>query len=130
LLLVWTTAATGITLRSVFPNSLPSVAAIGIFLLMGWGGLIAFHLLWKRYGYSFVRPLLWGGVAYTVGVIILELNWPKPMPGVIGSHELWHLAVLIGLSLHWKFVFSFAGGMPDETTKITTEVKQSPPQET
>lgn len=84
LLLVWSAAATGITLRTIFSKSLPSGVGIGIFLIMGWGGLISCVLLWRRYGFTFIRPLLWGGIAYTVGVVILSLNWPTPIPRVIG----------------------------------------------
>jgi channel protein (hemolysin III family) len=112
LLLVWSAAATGITLRTVFSESLPSAVGLAIFLLLGWGGLISCILLWRRYGFSFVRPLLWGGVAYTLGVIVLGLNWPILIPHVVGAHEVWHVAVLIGLGLHWKFVFQFAHGPP------------------
>lgn len=117
LLLVWAVAATGITLRTVFPAGLPSGFGTGIFVLMGWGGLISFVLLWRRYGRPFVMPLLWGGVAYTVGAIMLGLNWPVVIPGVIRPHELWHVAVLLGLGLHWKFVFQFASGPPEPATK-------------
>lgn len=115
LLLVWSAAAIGITLRTIFPESFAHGVGTGIFLVMGWGGLISCILLWRRYGFEFVKPLLWGGVAYTFGVIILGLKWPTLIPGVIGAHEIWHLAVLVGLGLHWKFVFQFAGGQP--TTK-------------
>ena len=115
LLLVWSAAATGITLRTVFWASLPSGVGIGIFLLLGWGGLISCVLLWKRYGYSFITPLLWGGVAYTVGAVLLVLHWPTLIPGVVGPHELWHVAVLVGLGLHWKFVFQFSDGRPETT---------------
>jgi hemolysin III len=66
--------------------------------------------LWRRYGYRFVEPLVWGGVAYTVGAMLILFRWPIFIPGVVGYHELWHLAVLIGISLHWKFVFQFAAG--------------------
>jgi channel protein (hemolysin III family) len=87
---------------------------------MGWGGLISCILLWKRYGFSFVAPLLWGGVAYTLGAIVLVLNGPALIPGAVGAHELWHLAVLVGLGLHWKFVFGFADGRPGVEEKVDT----------
>lgn len=120
LLLVWSAAATGITLRTVFSESLAPGVGTAIFLLMGWGGLISCILLWKRYGFSFVAPLLWGGVAYTLGAIVLVLNGPALIPGAVGAHELWHLAVLVGLGLHWKFVFGFAGGPPGVEEKVDT----------
>ncbi len=113
LLLAWSVAATGITLRTVFSESLPDGVGTGIFVLLGWGGVISFFLLWKRYGFAFVEPLLWGGVAYTVGAITLGLNWPTLIPRVVTAHEVWHIAVLVGLSLHWVFVFQFASGPPE-----------------
>lgn len=113
LILVWSVAVSGITLRTVFSESLPSGVGIAIFLLFGWGGLISSVRLWRRYGYSFVSPVVWGGLSYTVGAIVLGLNWPILIPGVVGAHELWHLAVLVGLGFHWKFVFQFAQGPPD-----------------
>lgn len=117
LLLAWSAAATGITLRTIYSESLAPGVGTAIFVLLGWGGLISCVLLWRRYGFSFVEPLLWGGVAYTVGAIALILNWPILIPHVVGAHELWHVAVLVGLGLHWKFVFQFAHGTPDAEVK-------------
>ena len=98
---------------TILSHSLPFGVGTAIFLLFGWCGLISCILLWKWYGFTFVKPLVWGGVAYTVGAIILGLNGPTLIPRVIGAHELWHVAVLIGLGLHWKFVFQFAQGPPN-----------------
>lgn len=110
LVLIWLAAATGITLRTAFPGSLPPGGGTGIFLLMGWSGIVTFAAMWRRYGYSFVEPLLWGGVAYSAGAIALGFGWPILLPQIIGAHEVWHVAVLIGLGLHWRFVFQFADG--------------------
>lgn len=109
LLLFWAAAATGITLRAVFPEGLPYGMGTGIFLVMGWGGAFSFIALWRRYGFEFVSDLLHGGLAYSVGAAILLLDAPVVIPGVVCAHELWHLAVLTGLSFHWKFVFRIAG---------------------
>ena len=112
LLLVWSAAVTGITLRLIFSESLAPGIGTAIFLLLGWGGLISCVLLWWRYGFSFVAPVLAGGVAYTLGAIILGLKRPTLIPGIVGAHELWHVAVLAGLGLHWRFVCGFADGLP------------------
>ena len=108
--LVWSVAITGITLRTIYADRLSSAAGIAIFLLMGWCGVVSCIVLWKRHGFSFVEPLLGGGLAYTIGALILGLNWPTLIPGAIGAHELWHVAVLAGLALHWRFISQFAGG--------------------
>ncbi|MCR9291632.1 MAG: hemolysin III family protein [bacterium] len=101
---VWTVAATGITLRTIYSESLPLVAGTVIFLVMGWGGLLTCGLLWRQRGFQFVRLFLAGGIAYSVGAIVLILNAPTLIPGIIGPHELWHIAVLAGLALHWMFI--------------------------
>ena len=42
---------------------------------------------------------------------LLELfHGPTLVTGIMGPHELWHLAVLSGLSMHWRFVYQFAAG--------------------
>jgi channel protein (hemolysin III family) len=117
LLLFWGMAATGISLRAVFVEGLPRGAGTAIFVLMGWGGLYAGVVLWRRYGSAFIRPLIWGGIAYTAGAVCLVAQWPTLIPGVVGPHEVWHGAVLVGLTLHWKFVWQFAAGPPDASSK-------------
>ena len=110
IVIAWTAALAGITLRITFWGTLPTSIGIIAFVLMGWGGLFSLWLLWSRHGYSFVKPLLWGGIAYTVGALIMGFHWPNLVPGIVGPHEIWHVAVLIGLGLHWRFVFEFADG--------------------
>ncbi len=108
LLMYWAVAAAGISLRSVFPEGLPMALGIGVFLAMGWAGVATMLFLWRQFGYEFVRPLLMGGAAYTIGAVLLVADWPVVIQGVVGPHELWHLAVLGGLFWHWRFVFQFA----------------------
>lgn len=112
LLLIWFAAAAGVTLRTAFDQVIPPALESVVFLILGWAGAISAIVIGRRYGFALVKPLLWGGVAYSIGVVILESAWPVVIPGVVGPHELWHVAVLIGLGLHWKFVFQFASGAP------------------
>ncbi|MCP3914991.1 MAG: DNA-binding protein [bacterium] len=108
LALMWLVAATGITLFSVFYHELPRGLGTGVYLLMGWIAGLAGLLVWRREGTSQVHLLIQGGVVYSVGAILLGLEWPTIVPGVIGPHELWHAAVLTALALHWKFFFQHA----------------------
>jgi hypothetical protein len=48
----------------------------------------------------------------SMGALVLGQDSLILIPGVIGAHEVWHVAVLVGLGLHWKFVFQFAQGPP------------------
>jgi channel protein (hemolysin III family) len=110
LVLIWSAATAGIALRTVFFNSIPRGWGTACFLALGWFGALAGIILWRRHGFAFVRPLLLGGVVYSMAVIFLGLEWPTPIPGVVGPHELWHVAVLAGLGWHWSFVWRFASG--------------------
>jgi channel protein (hemolysin III family) len=95
----------GITLKMVFFNAIPEGAGLIIYLALGWVGVISGVALWRRYGFTFIKLLLYGGIAYTFGAIFEYLRWPVVIEGVVGPHELFHIAVLAGISFHWCFVY-------------------------
>lgn len=107
---MWIIAITGITLRSVFYDSVPDSVGIGIFLLMGWVGALSSYLIWKTYGSEPLRPIFIGGALYTVGALIDGFGWPIFIPKVWGPHETFHLFVLAALGVHWSFVAKVAEG--------------------
>lgn len=104
LALMWTIVAIGITFFSVAGDDLPRGAGTGTFLLLGWMAGMSGLAVWRRHGFNLVRPLVLGGLAYSSGAIFLGLEWPWIIPGVIGPHECWHVAVILGVSLHWRFM--------------------------
>ncbi|MCC6494124.1 MAG: hemolysin III family protein [Pirellulales bacterium] len=110
LVAVWTFAAAAITVKSVFFGVLPEIVGTGLYLGMGWIGLISGIALWRRFGFAFIAPLLWGGVAYSIGAVLDVLHWPVLVPGVVQWHEVFHVAVLAGLTLHWAFIYGIADG--------------------
>ncbi len=113
LLLVWTIAAVGISLKMVFFEQMPAGLGLAIYLAMGWIGLYSGVSLSRRYGFQFAQPILWGGLAYTIGGVISVLRWPVLIVDVVQSHELFHVAVLIGLAFHWAFIYTIADGRAD-----------------
>ncbi len=110
LLLIWAMAATGITLKSIFFTRCPEWLGLLLYLSMGWLGAVSGVVIWRCYGHWLVRPLIWGALAYTAGAVLEFLRWPVLIPGVVGPHELFHVAVLLGISWHWEFVRRFASG--------------------
>ncbi|RLS36891.1 MAG: DNA-binding protein [Planctomycetota bacterium] len=110
LTIIWTLAALGIVVRMIFHESLDGRTGVMLFLVFGWGGAITFSMLWRRFGWQFVKPAFLSGMAYTSGALMLFFHSPTLVQGVIGPHELWHFTVLAGLGLHWNFVFQFASG--------------------
>lgn len=104
---VWGFAAVGVILSVLLLDTIPESVWLGFYLGLGWLGLISGLLLWLRFGFRFIEPLLLGAVAYTLGAIVDFLKEPVLIFGVLGSHELFHFAVLAGLGFHWKFISGF-----------------------
>jgi channel protein (hemolysin III family) len=109
LLIVFSLAGAGIVLNFLYFDRLPEIVELVFYIAMGWVGAYSGHALYHRYGWKFIRPLVWGGLAYTLGATAEFLRQPVLIEGVVGPHELFHLAVLAGLGFHFRFTFSFAG---------------------
>ncbi|QDU66153.1 PAQR family membrane homeostasis protein TrhA [Engelhardtia mirabilis] len=105
---MWLVAATGITLFAVYYDSLPRGIATSVYLTMGWIAGAAGLVVWRRAGSADVRLLILGGVTYSAGAVMLALDWPNLWPGVFEAHELWHVAVLCALTMHWRFFMQHA----------------------
>lgn len=105
---MWAVVAAGIVLFTVFFDVMPTGLGTGVYLALGWIAGTAGLVVWRRHGTREVAWLLFGGIAYSIGAILLGLDWPTLVPGVFESHELWHLAVLTGMGLHWTFLFRHA----------------------
>ncbi len=108
--LLWLIAVIGITLRTIFFESIPDVVGIGIFLAMGWIGGWSAWLLFHEYGWPVVKPVVAGGVLYSIGAVINALGAPVIIPMVWGPHETFHLFVLAGLGAHWSLIAKLADG--------------------
>jgi channel protein (hemolysin III family) len=107
---VWCYAYTAIALKSIYFYEMPTSLSLALYLGMGWIGAYPGIALWRRYGRRFMEPLLWGGVAYSIGAVLEFMRWPIVFPGVIQWHEVFHIAVLIGLGFHWAFIYMIADG--------------------
>ena len=106
--LIWVAAIAGLTLKLVYFDSMPAWAGLLMYLGLGWLGVISTVTLARRFGLRFILPLVWGGLAYTVGAVVDHYFWPVLLPGIFGPHELFHIAVLAGIALHWAFIHRIA----------------------
>ena len=128
LLLIWAAAVTGITLKTVFFARLPEGLGLSLYLSLGWVGIFSAAVLWRCYEFRFVAPLLWGAVAYTVGAVLEYFNgrWLVWIPGVVDAYALFHLLVLVGAGLHWRFVWRFADGkVPGQPARRVPEERRA-----
>lgn len=97
-------AALGITFGTIYFDEIPEHMTHAIFLAFGWLGIVSIVGLWKLKEKVSVRYLIYGGLAYTIGAIIDLIQFPVIIPGILGAHELFHFAVLAGVTFHWLLV--------------------------
>jgi channel protein (hemolysin III family) len=119
LLLIWSAAITGITLKTIFFADLPEWLGLVLYLGLGWVGIFSGGLLWYWYGLTYIQPILWGALAYTIGAVLEHLRWPELIPGVVGPHECFHVAVLAGMGFFWQFVYRIAAGEIPEAVRLS-----------
>jgi hemolysin III len=94
---VWSIAAVGIVLKLFFPGRFDRIS-VGLYLAMGWSGLIALDA-----GLSSLPQLaLWfivaGGLLYSFGVIFHA--WRR----LRVQNAIWHSFVLLGAACHYTAV--------------------------
>ena len=104
LLMIWGLAVVCLTLKVIFLKEMAEWLGLTLYLGMGWMGIISAVLLYHRYGMRFQKYLLFGAIAYTVGALLDYFKFPGLLPGVVGSHELFHVSVLLGMGFHWFLV--------------------------
>jgi channel protein (hemolysin III family) len=112
LAVIWGAALAGIALKTVYFAAVPEWLGLTIYLGLGWVGVFSAAVLARRYGNGFVLPVLCGALAYTAGAVAEFLRWPLLLPGIVGPHEIFHLAVLAGIGWHWAFILGIATGEP------------------
>lgn len=109
---IWVVALAGLTLKALYFDALPESIGMSIYLGLGWLGGVSALVLWRHFGFGLVRPALLGGLAYTIGGLIGFAGRPAPLPGLVGAHELFHLASLAGLYWWWQFMAAIAACGP------------------
>ncbi|HIF04229.1 MAG TPA: DNA-binding protein [Candidatus Poseidoniales archaeon] len=104
LTVIWIAAINGLVLKTVFFTTFPEWLSVGLYLALGWAGAFSAVLFVRRWGFENLHWLAFGGLSYSVGAVLQLIDPPFLIPGVIGTHELWHLFVVIGAFCHWRMV--------------------------
>jgi hemolysin III len=80
-----------------------------VLLYFCMGGLVVVALAPLRQALP-PAALVWlfgGGMAYTLGAVILAVDRPHLWPGKFSAHDLWHLFVLGGSACHFVVMLCF-----------------------
>ncbi|KRM36544.1 membrane protein hemolysin iii protein [Agrilactobacillus composti DSM 18527 = JCM 14202] len=89
---IWLLAISGI-LYKIFNVGAHRGLETCLYVLMGWGVLIAMHPLYLTLGWQGLWLLILGGVAFTLGAVIYSM---RAIPFI---HVIWHLFVILGSAL-------------------------------
>jgi hemolysin III len=120
--LIWLAAIAGVLLTTIVSNDASEASRLALYQAMGWSGIVALIDLWRRFGFTFVWPMLAGSLMMSVAGLTQELGWPAPIPGVIHAHETFHIVLLIGAVQQWFFIWQLAG---DDELRIADFSKRS-----
>jgi channel protein (hemolysin III family) len=101
---VWTAALLGVFVNGLFVAGLSEGTGTILYLSLGWLGAVSALLVSREHGWGAVTQLFLGGLIYSLGSLFYAFGWPNPWPHYIGHHELFHIAVLAALLLHWRFM--------------------------
>jgi channel protein (hemolysin III family) len=115
---LWAITASAITLKTIFFDRVPEGLGLALYLGLAWLGAILVVRIHRRFGWRIVRPLVLGGLAYTIGAVLEYLRRPVLIEGVVGPHELFHFAVLAGLAWHWRFLYRFSARFLPERSDL------------
>jgi hemolysin III len=116
--LAWLSAAAGAAMHQAC-GTVPIYLSTALYLSMGWGSILCCGEIVRATSRHALRPILVGGLLYSVGAVLNLLEWPTLWPGVFGPHELFHLFVLAGSLTHFSFmlrVVATSANSPERTT--------------
>lgn len=94
---VWCVAILGIVLKLVFPGRFDRMA-VGIYLVMGWSGVMLYDSVVKALPTLVLGFILAGGLLYSFGVIFHA--WRR----LRFQNAIWHGFVLAGAACHYTAV--------------------------
>jgi len=109
---VWIGAVSGVVVKLIYFETMPEALGVGLYLAFGWFGALTMIAVWRLHGGRHTVQLIVAGLAYTIGAVFELTNWPTLVPGLIGPHEAFHIAVIVGLGVFWMFIYQIAGEIP------------------
>lgn len=95
---MWGIIAAGAILKIFFTGKYQWVSVI-LYLFLGWMAVFIYKPLYNNMTWEVFQWLLYGGLAYTLGVIFYKNQ------KLLYSHAIWHLFVLAGTFCHFIGIY-------------------------
>lgn len=111
--LVWAVGLLGILMKALWITC-PKWVSSALYIGMGWLCVLAFVPLFRALPAAGFGWLLAGGIIYTIGGIIYGLKLPlfNKRHMYFGSHEIFHIFVMLGSACHFIVMYVFVCSMP------------------
>lgn len=104
---IWGIAATGIILKSVLSGD-KTWLSITLQMVMGWTALVWLPQILGQLGWTAVVLIGFGGLCYSVGVVIFSMKRPVLFARSFSYHELFHVLVIAGSAFHFIAILVYA----------------------
>jgi channel protein (hemolysin III family) len=102
--IVWAYALAGVFLQVMWFDLFKGQVGLGLYLGLGWIGFASIIKLGRQLGFQAVLPILYAGVAFSLGGVLEAIGWPAVIVEGVGPHEVFHIAVIVGLAFLWLFI--------------------------
>lgn len=97
----WVLACAGITMNAIaLNNKAVKGISMALYFIMGWLALVFYPIAAGRMSLASLLLLLFGGVAYTAGIVFYAFGKKVPY-----FHAIWHLFVILGTVLQFFSIF-------------------------
>ncbi|MFT7474607.1 MAG: hemolysin III [Verrucomicrobiales bacterium] len=111
LLYIGMAVGTGVGLVAIWLPFHPPRGFINtLFFTIGWWPVLFAFPLTRGLGAGGLAILLGGGAIFTIGALIVGSRRPDPNPHVFGYHEIWHIFVIAGNSVHYVLAYFVVTG--------------------
>jgi channel protein (hemolysin III family) len=101
---IWIYAAMGIVLQILWFKVFSGVPGLILYLGLGWVGIGSVFKLGRQIGFRAVRPIWYAGIFFSAGAVLEAMRQPVLVQNWVGPHEIFHLAVVAGVIIHWVFI--------------------------
>jgi hemolysin III len=111
LVIQWAIVAVGAIQKGFFASESRSLS-VALQTVQGWLALLLLWPLARTLPWTALLMLGSGGILYTVGMVLLVTNRPRLWPRVFSYHEVFHLLVIAGSSVHFAVVARYLVSVP------------------
>lgn len=85
----------------------PRWLSSSIYIAIGWFAVFAIYPISHVIAIPGVFLLILGGVLYTIGGVFYALKKDKIRIGAFGSHEIFHIFIMLGTACHFISIFKY-----------------------